>query len=172
MGTLKKYEEKPPIMTVESLLDYGFKEYPTNDHEKFDRNWQFCKRDQKGKKLYVQVRLWGFSKYTTVDRIVHDSFDADVQFDMNGPKTFNVTISVNDMTPSQVVDWFDRMHDKMGCVHYELYEDDEEMNPSQCECGKFLPPEDAMSPFLCSRCKYEKESGFKPVIRKTRIKRK
>ena len=169
----------PSIMTIESLVAYGFKEWPVNpQHDKHDRHWQFCKRDEKGKKLYVQVRLWAFSKYSNAERTVEDSFDADVQFDMNGPKTFNVNMSVNNMTPAQVVEWFEKMHDTMGCTHYELYSDDRyneegEQTSYDCDkCGRYLPPEEAVAPFLCPGCKYETESGFKQVARKVRVKRR
>jgi len=168
----------PPIMTVESLLAYGFREWPVGQHDKHDRHWQFCKRDEKGKKLYVQVRLWAFSKYSNTERTVEDSFDADVQFDMNGPKTFNVNMSVNNMTPAQVVEWFEKMHDTMGCTHYELYSDDRyneegEQTSFDCDkCGRYLPPEEAVAPFLCPGCKYETESGFKQVARKVKVKRR
>lgn len=169
-----KWISLPPIMTIESLLDYGFKEWPKSQHDKHDRHWQFCKLDEKGKKIYVIVRLWEFSKYSTPDREVADSFDAEVQFDMNGPKTFNVNMNdVDDMTPSQVVDWFERMHNLMGCTHCELYDEREDETTHNCnKCGKFLSPEESFDPFLCPPCKYEHDSGFlKPVIKKKKNKK-
>ena len=175
-GTLKdgKWIPLSPIMTIESLLDYGFREWPKSNHDNHDRHWQFCKSDEKGKKIYVTVRLWEFSKYSDSDRgYVEDSFDAESQFDMNGPKTFNVNISVNNMTPGQVVDWFERMHHLMGCTYYELYER-EDKSPNSCnKCGKFLPHDEAVDPFLCPPCKYEHDSGFiKPVIKKVKTRRR
>lgn len=159
-----------PIMSIEQLISYGFKEYTKAPHDTFDRNWQYCLRTDLGKKLYVQVRLWEFSKYSTSERLVHNSFDAESQFDMNGPKTFNVNCSVNDMTPAQVVQWFERMHDRLGCTYYEryaddLYNDDGVQTAFNCEkCGRYLQPEEAVAPFLCPGCKYEKETGFKQPI--------
>jgi predicted RNA-binding Zn-ribbon protein involved in translation (DUF1610 family) len=97
---------------------------------------------------------------------------------MNGPKTFNVNISVNNMTPAQVVEWFERMHDIMGCTHYELYsheqynEEGEKTSYSCDKCGRYLPQEEAVAPFLCPGCKYETESGFKQVARKVKVKRR
>jgi len=169
---------KPLIMTIESLVAYGFKEWPVNQHDKHDRNWQFCKRDERGKKLFVTIQLWAFSKYSNADRKVEDSFAADSSFDMNGPKTFNVNTNVNYMTPAQVVEWFERMHTIMGCTYYELYADEQynedgEKTSFNCdECGIYLPPEDAVAPFLCPSCKYQKDTGFKQVTRRFRPKRR
>lgn len=175
----KQWVPKPPIMTIESLLDYGFKEWPVAEHDKHERHFQFCKRDQKGKKLYIQVRFWEFSKYSSKERgTVLDSFDAQAQFDMNGPKTFEVTLSVNDMSPNQVVEWFEHMHNVMGCTYYELYADDQynedgEQTSYNCDkCGRYLAVEDSISPFLCPGCKYEQDSGFKPVVRKVKVRRR
>jgi hypothetical protein len=176
-GTDEKgpFVQKPNIMTIESLEAYGFREWPVAEHDKHNRHWSFCKRDKKGKKLHVQIHFWDFSKYSTAENKVLDSFSGHAQFDMNGPKTFNVDISVNDMTPDQVVDWFDRMHELMGCSYYELYSDEDEYNDEgvrvyfSCqECGKFLPPEEAKVPFLCPSCLYERDTGFK----KPKLKRK
>jgi hypothetical protein len=169
-----------PIMNIESLLAYGFKEFDVNKHDKHERNWQFCKRDEKGKKFYVLVRLWEHSKWSNPSGlgsdafplIFEDAFDATCQFDMNGPKTFDVTINVIDMLPGQVIDWFDQIHNKMCCSYYELYsydQYDEDGNRVlfNCKnCGKYLPHEEALEPFLCFSCKYENDSGFKPYIRK------
>jgi len=167
-----------PIMTVDALVAYGFREWPIGQHDKHDRHWQYCLRTELGKKLYVQVRLWAFSRYSSPERgRVHDSFDAEAQFDMNGPKTFNISCSVNDMTPAQVVDWFEGVHTRMGCTYYEkyadeLYNEQGEKTHYNCEeCGRYLPPEEAVAPFLCPGCKYEAESGFKPGVLKRRKKR-
>ena len=178
-GLADRRASRTPIMSIEQLVTYGFKEYTVNRHSTYDRNWQYCVRTPLGKKLHVDVRLWQFSKYSTPERgIVHDSFDAESQFDMNGPKTFNVQLSVNDMTPAQVVEWFERMHTKLGCVYYERYADeqyDEEgvQTSFNCEkCGRYLSPDEAVALFLCPGCKYEKDSGFKPGLLKRRPKRR
>ena len=134
--------EKPPIMTIESLISYGFKEYKPNQHDKFDRVFQYCKRDKIGKKFFVNVRFWMFSKYSRSDQVANDSFDASCQFDMRKEKTFDVTISVNDMTPSQVVDWFAEMFVLKNCAYYEkyAYDENEEQVSFNCnECGRYLP---------------------------------
>lgn len=172
----------PPanIMTIEALVAYGFREWPVAQHDKHDRHWQFCKRDEKGKKLFVTIRLWEFSKYSSPERgQVQNSFDADCQLDMNGPKTFNVNISVNDMTPHQVVEWFENMFDRMGCTyyelyHHELYDDEGKQTHYNCQsCGRYLPPPEAVEPYLCQTCSYQHDSGgLKPVAQKRRIKRR
>lgn len=161
-------------MTVESLLDYGFKEYPTNEHDKHDKNWQYCVRTPKGKKLFVQIKFWQFSRYSNGERgLVQDAFSADCQFDMRGSKTFNVDISVNDMTPKQVVEWFDDMFNKMNCTYYECYSDenyDDEGNQVayNCEqCGKYLGRD---SEKYCPECKYELDSGFRQYVPKRKRK--
>jgi hypothetical protein len=155
---------RPPHLTIEELENFGFKEYPRaeSNKERWDRNWQYCLRDKKGKKLFVEVRLWCFSRYSRPDNIVYDTFDAECQFDMHGAKTFNVTINVNDMTPQQIVEWFENMHTKMNCVYYELYDYDTESVPNACgKCRRYLSPDDAVQPYLCPICKYEYDTGFK-----------
>lgn len=158
-----------PIMKIEDLLSYGFKEWPINPKiDKHERHWQFCYRDKIGKKFYVQVRLWEFSKHSTSDRIVHDSFDAYCQFDMNGRKTFNVDFCVSDMVPSQVVDWVNDMFEKMNCTYYEKDEQICEEHYGNCqECGAYIAPPVS---FLCPKCQYKADTGFKQP--KQRRKRK
>ena len=154
------------IMSVESLESYGFREYQLPGDAKHDRNWQYCLRDRLGKRLYVQVRLWKFSKYSTSDRNVEDSFDAYAQFDMNGPRTFNVDLSVRDMTPQQVVQWFDNLFTKMGCHHYESIDDYEsESDCYNCQkCGAYLGELLSKNPTsLCPACQYETDTGFSKV---------
>jgi hypothetical protein len=165
-------------MNIQALLDFGFKEFPKNPHDTFDRNWQYCLRDEKGKKIFIQVRLWAFSKYSSSERTVDDSFDAKCQFDMRGPKTFNVTTNVNDMTPRQVVDWFDGIHTKMGCVYYELYDDDlydeegSKIAYNCLNCGIFLGVfQEKNTDELCEKCRYEKETGFKQPLIKSKKRR-
>lgn len=161
-------------MTIDELVSYGFREWPIGQHDKHDRHWQYCVRDRLGKKLYVQVRFWQFSKYSRPDYEAKDSFDAYCQFDMNGPKTFNVDISVNDMTPQQVIDWFENMHVRMNCTYYEIsgeFDDEGNRLTYNCEgCGAYLPQ--PTEPYLCSACQYQKESGFKQPVPVRKLRRR
>lgn len=170
LDKVKKMHCENPVMTIESLVAYGFKEYTKNSMDQFDRVWQFCVKDKKGKKFFVNVRLWCFSKYSRPDHVVHDSFDSSCQFDLRGPKTFDVTCSVNNMTPAQVVDWYENMFNRMNCYYYEIYEhgdfDDEGIKISfSCEnCGVYLGS--ASTNIFCASCAYQKETGFlKPRFR-------
>ncbi len=160
--------QRPPIMTIESIIDYGFKEFDIHkDIDKHDRQWQYCLRDNIGKKFYVNIRLWAFSRYSTSERIVFDSFDAYCQFDLNGPKTFNVDLSVNNMSPDQVVDWFHNMFLVMNCSYYEKYSEDLESCENYCKnCNKYLTDNST----LCVSCQYECETGFQKFIPKRKRK--
>lgn len=104
-------------MDVESLLEFGFKEFPVHRQiANHDRNWQFCQRDNRGKRFYVQVRFWKFSKYPEG----RDAWDAYVQFNMRKEPTFNVTMFVlEETTPAEVVDFFQTMWEKLECEYYE-----------------------------------------------------
>ena len=106
---------------IDNLLSYGFKEYPINSYDTHDRNFQYCLKTDRGKKLFVQVRLWQFSKYSKPDNIVEDSFDAYCQYDMRRDKTFNVSLTTYDMSPDEIVKWFDNVFEKLGCSYYEEY---------------------------------------------------
>lgn len=146
-------------MTIDELISYGFKEWPINPQlDKHDRQWQYCVRDEFGKKFFVQVRLWQFSRYATPSNpSIPDGFDAYCQFDMNGPKTFNVDLSVSNMTPAQVVEWFGNVFDKLGCTHYEA--SGAEIADGNCEkCGAYIPNH---SDAYCPKCQYQVDTGFK-----------
>lgn len=158
------------IMNIESLVAYGFKEYTKHSMDHFDRVWQYCVKDKKGKKYFVNVRLWCFSKYSQPDNVVHDSFDSSCQFDLRGPKTFDVSCSVNNMTPSQVIDWYENIFNRLNCHYYEVYENDDFDEEGQkvffsCEeCGLYLSND--YDGLLCASCSYQKETGFiKPKFR-------
>lgn len=111
------------MLTVEEITKFGFKEGRILPHDQFDRCWHFMLRDEIGKKFQVTIKFWKFSKYSTPQNEVIDSFSAECQFDMNGPRTFDVDISVKDMTPQEIVDWFNNMFEKMGCTYYERYDE-------------------------------------------------
>lgn len=146
-------------MTIEELISYGFKEWPINRGlDKHDRHWQYCVRDKIGKKYFVQVRLWEFSKYSKPDNPVQDGFDAYCQFDMHGPKTFNVDLSVTNMTPAQVVEWFGNVFDKLGCTYYESANDENCTPDGHCEtCGAYITIKES----YCPKCQYQIDTGFK-----------
>lgn len=154
----------PNIMKIEDLISYGFKEWPINpEFDKHDRHLQYCYRDENGKKFYVNVRFWQFSKHSNLDRVVEDGFDAYCQFDMNGPRTFNVDLSVRDMTPGQVVEWFNQLFDKLGCSYYEKHEHEHKDHISNnCnKCGAYVTPEDIHSTSTyCPKCQYQVDTGF------------
>lgn len=152
-----------PILTIQELIDYGFKEYPKNSHDNFDRVWQYCVKDKIGKKFFVNVRFWEFSKYTKPDHIVYDSFDATCQFD--GSKCFDVSIIVSDMKPYQIIDWFDRIFYSMNCIYYECYDEpiDDCITISNCKkCGLYLDEIYRKELFLCHNCDYTEKYGFIP----------
>lgn len=152
-----------PIMSIDSMLEYGF------DYDKHDRHWQYCVKDEIGKKFFVQIRLWNFSKYSNEEREVFDSFDAYVQFDLNGPKTFNVDLSVNDMSPDQVIDWFHDVFLAMNCSYYEKFSEDCESCENNCiNCNKYLKDGSR----LCPDCSYEKETGFQKFVPKIKRRKK
>lgn len=152
-----------PILKIQELIDYGFKEYPKNSHDNFDRVWQYCLKDKIGKKFFVNVRLWEFGKYTKPDHIVHDSFDATCQFD-NGNRCFDVFIIVSDMKPYQIIDWFDQMFYSMKCVYYEHFIENSSSNLiSNCKkCGLYLDEIYRKELFLCQNCDYTEKYGFIP----------
>ena len=110
-------------MDIASLEQFGFKEWPTCPPDRHDRHWQYCRKDEHGKRFFVQVRLWRFSKYSTDVRLVGDSFDAWCQYDLHGKRTFDVIVSVSDMTPAEVVAWFNDVWEKLGCTYYEKWEE-------------------------------------------------
>lgn len=105
---------------IDALLAFGFKEFPIHQQlDRHDRHWQFCKRDEVGKRFFVQVRLWRFSKYSNAERVVDDSWDAQCQFDMCGERTFDVTTHFQIPSPQEIVDWFNNVWERMGCTYYE-----------------------------------------------------
>ena len=112
-------------MTKQELIDYGFRPYQPNlqFRDRFDEGWQFCQRDGLGKKFFVNIQFWDFAKYSNSIHTVDSGWDAWVQFDMYGHRTYNVHLnSVRDMTPAEVVDWFENIWIKMRAVYYERYD--------------------------------------------------
>ena len=112
------------MLTIDEIEKFGFKEFKVLPHDKHDRVWAKMICDDIGKKFNVVIRFWQFSKFSNDERgKIEDSFDATCQFDMRGKRTFDVDVSVRDMTPQQIVDWFDNMFQKMECTYYERYHD-------------------------------------------------
>jgi hypothetical protein len=112
------------MLTIEQIENFGFQKGRVLSHDNFDQCWYYMLRDEVGKKFQVVIKFWKFSKYSTAERKVDDSFSAECQFDMRGPKTFNVDLNVNNMSPQEIVNWFDNMFQKMNCTYYQKYEDD------------------------------------------------
>lgn len=104
-------------MTAEQLMNHGFREYPCGKFDKCDRQFQSTVRDSVGKKLFVNVRYWDRRRYGGGQP---EGWDAWSQFtDITG-NTFNVgLLSCVNMTPPEVVAWFTRAWEAMGCRYYE-----------------------------------------------------
>jgi hypothetical protein len=104
-------------MDVQSLIDYGFKEYKDN-LSKADRHFGYTVRDDNGRVLTAHVRFWRHSKYDGG----RDSFDAWCQYNRTS-KTFNVDLFVRqEDTPASVVEWFKLLWERMACDYYKRYE--------------------------------------------------
>jgi hypothetical protein len=115
------------MLSPESLVQFGFREWPTCPSDRHDRQWQYCVADQRGKKFYVQVYLWQFSKYSTPDHPVADSWSANVQFNTfadDKRDVFDVDLHVRDKSPEDIVAWFDDLFVKLECEYYEQWSDD------------------------------------------------
>lgn len=71
-----------------------------------------------GRRFSGRIRLQGVQGSTPGE--IPDGWDAWCQFGMRKEKTFNVELMFRNMTPAEVVEWFDNMFEKLGCDHYEL----------------------------------------------------
>ena len=99
-------------MSHQELLDYGFKQFNNTIIDKYDILFQLPVRDKIGIRFYCNVRFWQNSKYSPE---AGDGYDAKVNFN-----EFVVQLySVNDMKPKDVVAFFDKMWEKMGCSYYD-----------------------------------------------------
>lgn len=143
------------VKKIKSLVSFGFKEYKTNNFDKHDRVFSYCLSDKIGKKFYISVRFWEMSKYSDANRTIDDAFDAICQFDVNGKRTFDVTTKVTDMSPQQIVDWFNNVFISLKCEYYELYE---EVLLHCKKCDSFIGANNITG--FCDRCQYILDSGF------------
>lgn len=103
---------------IEDLEKFGFKEYKVSLPDRHDRNWGYSHRDERGKKFFIELQMWEFSRYSTQGNKVEDRFSAECHYE-KGLKSFRVILSVNDMSPKEIIDWFDDIHAKLGCDYYE-----------------------------------------------------
>jgi hypothetical protein len=112
-------------MTIDELVSFGFKEWSVNkDMDRHDRHWQYCRKDCVGKKFFVQVRLWAFSKYSKPNMEVKDTMDSFAQLKTKDGHVFHLELlCVDNMTPQQLVDWYNDVHTKLNCSYYSIWND-------------------------------------------------
>lgn len=162
----KKHFIPNPLLTVKQLLSFGFKKISSSHKESV---YQYCLRDGKGIKFYVEVTHRfnlqpSITRQDVVDNLGDDAYLhtywANCQFDLNGPKTFDVNMNVGDMSPDQIIAWFSDMFDRMGCTYYESKE---EKKTAHClKCGLFLGKE-PNELYLCDSCEYAHTTGFRRI---------
>lgn len=107
---------------IADLLSFGYKEFPVAQHERQDANWRFKVKDKFGIKLFVQVRFWRLSRYSTQSTKIDDSFDAWCQFNKSSDY-FKVELGcVDKMSPAEIIEWFNNVFEKLNCNYYERWE--------------------------------------------------
>lgn len=109
-------------LTQNDLKDFGFRTYPVSPIHRHNANWQIDKWDVNGIQFYVNVRWWDNSEARArlaSQGTVEDGFDAWCQFNAVRD-TFDVTkLSVVEMTPFEIVSWFETIWKALRCDYYE-----------------------------------------------------
>ena len=109
-------------MTNEELINAGYTRYdPTPYHECETDLFQKCIRDEKGKKYYINVNRWDYSKYN----VYYIRYDASVQFCHKNNETVNVDCldgwSIPDMEK-----FYEDLWNTGWFKYYESYMDEED----------------------------------------------
>lgn len=90
------------MLTTQDWLDAGYKRYDGRNFNNADFLLQKRFDDTEGKKYYIDVWVYNFSKYNS--SYPKASFQPEVQFKRGGDMTLNITFLMNDNSTIQDVE--------------------------------------------------------------------
>lgn len=111
------------MLTAQDFIDKGYKQFKQTNWNHSDFGLQKCVYDDKGKKYYITVWAYDWTKHPELHTISPMSFEPDLQFKLPEGLSMNFQLLLNnDSTVDQIETKVEEIWIKLGCLHYELYE--------------------------------------------------
>lgn len=111
------------MLTVKDFTDSGYKQFPTRSLNNSDFGLQRLIVDEMGKRYYITVWVYDWTKYPQFNHMNKITFSPDVQFRLQNDIHFNVQMLNNpDSTIHDIESFYSEMWERFNCQYYERWE--------------------------------------------------
>lgn len=112
------------MLTVQDWLDRGYIQFPQQgEFNNADFGLQKRIDDEHGKKYFITVWVYDWSKYPNVYQHRRYSFEPDLQFKLPDGMYFNVKLLLdNEATVESVEKTIEEMWNNLECQYYERWD--------------------------------------------------
>jgi hypothetical protein len=111
------------MLTEQDFINQGYKRFTQNFLNQADFGLQKLIKDEKGKKYYITVYAFDFSKYSIPNLGCKISFQPDVQFKTQSEEYLNISLILNTDTDILTIEkYFEEIFQKMNIQYYELWD--------------------------------------------------
>jgi hypothetical protein len=110
------------MLQEQDFIDAGYKKFHQTFHNNADFGLQKLIHDEKGKRYYITVFVYDWTKYPQFQHIHPFGFQPEVQFKLPSGIYLDVSQLVNnDTTVKQIEYTFAEIFEKMRCDYYDIW---------------------------------------------------
>ena len=110
------------MLTEQDFINQGYKKFTQKFLNQADFGLQKLIKDEKGKKYYITVYVFDFSKFPGYTHEQRYSFQPDVQFKTQSGEYLNISMILNTDTDIPTIErYFEEIFEKMNIQYYELW---------------------------------------------------
>jgi hypothetical protein len=111
------------MLTEQDFINQGYKRFTQSFLNKADFGLQKLIKDEKGKKYYITVYVFDFSKFPGYDCENRYGFQPDVQFETQSGECLNISMIIDSGTDISTIEGhFEEIFQKMNIQYYELWD--------------------------------------------------
>lgn len=111
------------MLTVKDFTDSGYKQFPSSGLNNSDFGLQKLISDDFGKRYYITVWAYDWSKYPQYNHPRKISFSPDVQLRLENGTNIDVQILLNpDSSIQDIQSFYNEMWEKFNCQYYERWD--------------------------------------------------
>jgi hypothetical protein len=111
------------MLTEQDFINQRYKRFTQSFLNQADFGLQKLIKDEKGKKYYITVYAFDFSKYSIPNLEYKISFQPEVQFKTQSGEYLNISLILNTDTDIPTIErCFEEIFEKMNIQYYELWD--------------------------------------------------
>jgi len=113
------------MLTVDDFIKAGYKRFKSGDWNSSDFGLQKLYSDEKGKKYFITLWVYDFSKYKNFTDENKIRFSPDVQFSMNnGERRITINLCINDDDTVEYIEkFYEDLWNSFNCDYYQKWDE-------------------------------------------------